>query len=349
MLTKSAVYRQKRCDCSYPLLLLSLVLLALSGCSDGSSSTSPRFFNMSQFFPLSSGWETDTWTLFIDEDAYDINGVSTKAMVDTGKGRAYFYSNDEAGLRLHALWESVTNLAYFSPPVDLAFALSRVGDETQGSHTLFSATAQEDLVVSSELIAIKDITTPAGTFSNCLKFRIHVYPAGNPPGNYGYETVWLAKDVGFVKAESDPNTYLGLFTKNGENRSLVSYYLTPPAFPAEELAVRNAYNQWTRYWNAEDIVGITDLTHDSYNEICKDKVTALNDWDNFFTNSDDYKLFTSIESVNIVGDDAYVLRECLELYIDQTTGQPTRRWKRSSVRLNRVFGEWKIYGDQLDV
>jgi hypothetical protein len=58
----------------------------------------------------------------------------------------------------------------------------------------------------------------------------------------------------------------------------------------------------------------------------------------------------AIEDVEFIGDDAYVLQEFQESYLDLLTGEPTRRWGRSTVRLKRdASGEWKIYGDQLDV
>jgi hypothetical protein len=63
--------------------------VSVTGCNDDASSG----FTTANYFPLNSGWETDKWTLFTDENEYEINGVSTTAMVDTGTEEAYFWSN----------------------------------------------------------------------------------------------------------------------------------------------------------------------------------------------------------------------------------------------------------------
>lgn len=324
-------------------LFLFMAILTVIGCSDNGGSSS---YTMSQYFPLSSGWETDKWTLFVDENEFIINGVSTIAMVDTREAEANFWTNDENGLRLHGAWNSETQWVTFSQPVLLADAVSIAGDRNGTIYTQNS----EQLVFSAEVIGVENITTTAGTFNNCLKFRIHVYPVGSLPDDYGYETLWLARNVGFVKAQNDANSYLHLFAKPGETRELISYYLTPSALSDEELAVRQAYTQWINYWNAENITDITDMTHAGYYEKCRDKTAAVAHWNNIFADSDDYNLFMSIEDVDIIGDDAYVLREYQESYLDLLTDEPTRRWGRSTVRLKRdSFGDWKIYGDQLDV
>ena len=320
-----------------------MAILTVLGCSDNGGSSS---YTMSQYFPLSSGWETDKWTLFVDENEFIINGVSTIAMVDTREAKANFWTNDENGLRLHGAWNSETQWVTFSQPVLLADAVSIVGDRNETIYTRNS----EQLVFSAELTGLENITTTAGTFNNCLKFRIHVYPVGSLPDNFGYETLWLARNVGFVKAQNDGNSYFDLFAKQGETRQLISYYLSPSELPDEEQAVRQAYTQWINYWNAKNITNITTMTHDGYYEKCRDKTAAVAYWNNFFADSDDYNLFMSIEDVDIIGDDAYVLREYQESYLDLLTTEPTRRWGRSTVRLKRdSFGEWNIYGDQLEV
>jgi hypothetical protein len=325
------------------LLFFFMALLTVMGCKgDGDSSS----YTMREYFPLSSGWETDKWTLFVDENEFMIDGVSTLAMVDTREAEANFWTNDDNGLRLHGAWNSETQGVTFSQPVLLADAVSKVGDRNQTIYTRDS----EQLVFSAELIGLENITTTAGTFNNCLKLRIHVYPVGSIPDDYGYETLWLARNVGFVKAQNDANSYLHLFAKQGETRELISYYLTPPELFDEEQAVRQAYTQWNNYLNAGNITDITNMLHDGYYEKCKNKAAAVVDWNNFFDDSDDYNLFMSIEDVDIIGDEAYVLREYQESYLDLLTTEPTRRWGRSTVRLKQdAFGEWKIYGNQLDV
>jgi ketosteroid isomerase-like protein len=333
---------------------LSLLLSAQIGCSDGGSSGSSYLsyssYNMDEYFPLSSGWQTNSWTLFVDECDHDIGGVSTKAVVDTGKVEAYFWSNDSAGLRLHAVWKPENQLSHFSSPMLLADAVSEVGDLQIGTFTRYSPLDQETLVFSAEIVGLESVTTSAGTFDNCLTLQIHIYPAGSLPEDFGYETLWLAKNVGFVKSRSDENAYFTLFSKSGKTRQLISYHVTPNGLTAEEMAVKEAYKQWGRYWNDEDLTGIADMTHDEYYEGCRDRADALNHWDGLLAAREDYKLFMSIEDVIIAGDTAYVLREYLESHMDLTTGELGRGWGRTQVRLQRdALGDWKLYGDQMEV
>ena len=344
---KPTVCNYNKTGCSWLWMLLFVLAMIAIGCHNGGDSGgNPGVYNMSQYFPLSSAWETDKWTLFLDENDVVINGVSTLAMTDTRDAKASFWTNDENGLRLHAIWNPENQWNNFSQPVLLADAFSVIGDRNETVYTQDG----EQLVFSTQLIGMENITTTAGTHDDCLKFRIRVYPVGSSPEDYGYETLWLAKNIGFVKAQSDANRYMDLFAKPGETRQLISYYHTPPEFSDEELAVRQAYIEWVNYWNAENITGMTSMTHDGYYEKCRDKTAATAYWNNFFADIDNYKLFVSIEKVDILGDDAYVLSEHQESYHEPLKTEPTRRWGRSTVRLKRdAFGEWKIFGDQFDV
>lgn len=328
-------------------MLLIVLAMTATGCHNGGDSGSDTAaYGMSQYFPLSSAWETDKWTLFIDENDAFINGVSTLAMTDTRDAKASFWTNDEYGLRLHAIWTPENQMSNFSQPVLLADALSAVGDRYE---TVYAQDG-EQLVFSTQLTGLETITTTAGTHTDCLKFRIHVYPLGSSPEDYGSETLWLAKNVGFVKAQSDANSYLDLFAKPGETRQLISHHHTPSEFSDEELAVRQAYIQWVNYWNAENITGMTNITHDDYYEKCRDKTAATAYWNSFFADVDNYKLFVVIENVDILGDDAYVLSEYQESYREAVNTEPTRRWGRSTVRLKwDASGRWKIFGNQFDV
>ena len=122
---KSTVIKCKTFGYSRLLVFLFVAILTVMGCENGGNS---GFFTMSEFFPLSSGWETDKWTLFIDENEFLINGVSTIAMVDTREAEANFWTNDQDGLRLHGAWNSQTQWITFSQPVLLAPAVSEVGN-----------------------------------------------------------------------------------------------------------------------------------------------------------------------------------------------------------------------------
>jgi ketosteroid isomerase-like protein len=344
---KPTVSKYKIPGCSWLWMLLIALAMSLTGCHHGGDSGGDSVtYRMSQYFPLSSAWETDKWTLFVDENDAVIDGVSTLAMTDTRDAKASFWTNDEYGLRLHGIWNPENQWSRFSQPILLADAFSAVGDRNETVYTQDG----EQLVFSTQLTGVENITTAAGTHAGCLKFRIHVYPLVSSPDDYGYETLWLAKNVGFVKAQSDASIYLDLFAKPGETRQLISHHHTPTEFSDEELAVRQAYIQWVNYWNAENITGMTNLTHDDYYEKCRDKTAAIAYWNNFFADVDNYKRFVAIEDVDILGDNAYVFSEYQESYLEALKPEPTRRWGRSTVRLKQdASGEWKIFGNQFDV
>jgi hypothetical protein len=69
-------------------ILLSSVLAWGFGCGGGggggggegvaAAEPTPEFQAL-QYFPLTSSWETDNWTLFIDERQHDVNGTRTRA------------------------------------------------------------------------------------------------------------------------------------------------------------------------------------------------------------------------------------------------------------------------------
>ena len=332
-------------------LLMSMLLMINcgSGGSSSSGSNTNADFSMVRHFPLASGWETDQWTLFVDESEYQVNGVATKALVDTGNASVSFWTNDKNGLRLHAVWNPEDGWLAYSQPLQFADAFCKIGDKKETVCTMADELAEKQVVFTAELIAVEDVATATQRYTNCLKFRLQTYPLGGSAADFGYETLWLAKDVGFAKAQSDENSYLNIFAQNGETRQLLSYYITPSDLSVEEAAVREAYMKWIGFWNAQNISALSDMTHEGYYETCKDKAAVIDYWVDFFSDKEDYSMLMSIEDVIFDGDDAYALREYLETYLDSTNGKPTRRWGRSTVRLRRDQGEWKIYGDQLHV
>lgn len=345
---KSIDNTRKKRVCSWLAFLLTMALLSLIGCSNDNDSNSGTY-NTSDYFPLNSGWETDQWTLFTDEHKTEINGVSTTALVDTGTAEAYFWSNHKNGLRLHGVWTQDANMAYYSEPIRIANNTSWVGDSIQTTFTLSSDTEETEYIFSSDLVGTEDVMTSAGVFNGTLKFRIHAYPAEDSPNDYGYQTIWLAEDVGLVQARTDADSYFAMFAKKGETRRLISYFHTLSGLTTDEEAVRAAHTQWITYRNDQNMTGITDILHDSYLETCRNKAAAIDYWDNFFNTTQGYKVFATIEDVAIDDDEAYVLSEILEMYTDQNGDNPSRLWGRATVRLKKQNGDWKIYGNQFEI
>jgi len=344
---KQKAYEKKKYVFLCMLLSLLILILAVSGCNDSSSTSNS--ISMARYFPLSSGWETDIWTLFTDEQTQQINSTSTKQMIDTSRGKGFYWSNDEYGLRLHGDWSLETGIVYYSQPVKIADRTCSIGDVRKTTYTLSNDSQKTQYIFTSEMLGSETITTTAGTFTDCLKFRFHLYPTGSLAEDYGYETVWLGKDYGFVKAEAEDNSVSELFVEKDKTRQLVSFSTTPTSISTGETEVRDAYKQWVLYWNEKDIASIGDMTHDDYSESCRDKDSVLVYWNDFLSDTSDYKYFATIEEVTLDGINAYVVAEFLESYTDQNGENATRRWGRSSVRMVKNNKGWQIYGNQFDV
>ncbi len=330
------------------LIVLSLAFVFLGcggggGGGDGGGDTGP--FDMAAFFPLSSSWQTDNWTLMVDEVEYDINGLVTKAMVDTRDPTVFFWTNDENGWRLHGFIDADGFMVVFEPPILFSNSSCSVGDIHQGA---FSVDGQE-ISYSIELAGVENVSVPAGTFNKCLKFKLKLWPSSELPSQYGYETFWLAKNVGFVKAVADANAESELFTDSGETRRLLSYHITPTDMTAEEKAIRAASTQLNEYFSSGDIDSVMTMISDNYfDRRCRDKAAVESSWRDFLDNISGIMQVRSIEDITVNGADAYVLREYFSTYTMNDTGEQRWDWNRELRRWKKENGQWKVYGAHLD-
>ena len=310
--------------------------------SESSQTEGP--FTMTNFFPLTSSWETDQWTLFVDLREHDINGVMTKAMVDTGTKTVMFMTCDGNGLRIHAFLDDDGELVAFSSPIVFADSVVSVGDKAEG--TFMDDVGEMTIIV--ELVGVEDVSVPAGNFSDCLKFTVFGYPSAGNPDDYGKETIWFAEGVGFVKAQTDENADVSLFADNGETRQLLSYHITPSDLTADELAIREVYKTMCDYDEAGDIDAVIELLSDDYfDRKCRDKDDIYVSWGNWYKESSDIKEFVTLEDVSIDGDDAYVLQESLLTYINDDSGERYLDWARQLRRFKKEGDDWKYYGAQM--
>jgi len=341
--------------CFIGLVLFAVLgFMSFVGCSSGGGDggggggggAPAQTFTTSNFFPLTSGWETDRWTLFVDVVDHDINGIMAKVMVDTRGPKFNYWTNDANGLRLHgSMDEEEGNVDLFSEPIVFADSICKLGDKKEGTVTIEG----EEVNYSVEIAGVEDVTVPAGTFANCLKFMLLLYPSADLPSNYGYETLWLAENVGFVKAEAEDNADIELFADAGDTRQLLSYHVTDPAeLSNDQRAVREAYIEATKRFNAEDLDGMMSMVSEDFlDEACRDKDDHGNRYWNFFNSTSDHYFFTTIEDISIDGDIAYILREGLNSWIDDATFERIWNWDRVFRPFRRENGEWKYYGAQL--
>ena len=332
------------------ILCLSFAFIGCGGSGGGSSggggdAPAAETFNTVDFFPLTSSWQTDKWTLFVDMFKHDVNGILTKALVDTRGPFAHYWTCDDNGLILHGEIDEDGLIYLPSEPVVFMHSKGKIGDKQEGTYTMYGV--QVNYVV--EIMGKEDVSVPAGYFANCLKIDVLVYPADELPSQYGHETFWLAKGVGFVKGQSDQNTLSELFTDSGETRELLSYHITPSDLSAEEQALREAYMNLNQYWKDGDMGMIAQMIHTQYqDERCRDKNTVLTDWENFHNNNDLVADLMTPEDVQINNDEAVVIREELFGYVPIAGGDINWDWSRVLRKWKKEGGEWKYYGAHTD-
>ncbi len=128
-----------------------------------------------------------------------------------------FYSEEDDGIYLHGFFDENSDGEGFSvkitvtSPVLFLKSTFIVGDTWS---TTTDMVFEEEGVVTDTIpstwkysvMAVEDVTVPAGTFQNCYKVLLEV-SSGNPV-TIEKETVWLAKEVGIVKRESDNGIYI---------------------------------------------------------------------------------------------------------------------------------------------
>jgi hypothetical protein len=331
------------------VLCLSFVFIGCGGSGGGSSggggdAPAAETFNTVDFFPLTSSWQTDKWTLFVDLAQHDINGILTKALADTRGPFATYWTCDENGLILHGEMDEDGVMYLPSEPVVFIDSTCKIGDKKEGTYTMYGVPV--NYVV--KIVAKEAVSVPAGYFPNCLKIDVLVYPAGELPSQYGHETFWLAKGVGFVQGISDQNTLSELFTDSGQSRRLLSYHITPSDLSAEEQALREAYMNLNQYWKDGDMAEIATMIHPQYyDERCRNEDAVLSSWENFHNNNNLVADLMTPENIEINGDEAVMIREELFSFVPKAGGDIKWYWDRVLRKWKKDGGQWKYYGAHL--
>ena len=314
---------------------------------------SDKSYTMEEYFPLDGSWETDKWTMFTSQRERDVNGLKTKAMVDTLYPVVYYWTNDESGWRLHGfmLMEFEENDVFFlkfSDPILFSDPFCKIGDKKEGILAI-EGTEAEALKYKVTLMGVEDVSVPAGNFTNCLKFEIVIYPSDADPDNYGSETLWLAKGVGFVKGKTDGNAYGYIFTGNGVNRQLLSYTICKSSdLTTDQKAIKDIYNRAEGFIAEESIDDLMGLYSSSYISECVNKESLRSIWQNVFDEHTNILFFMSPGEIVINDNRAQVTIELLATGVHQESGQRWWNWERYAAFFIKENGTWKNYGDQLD-
>ena len=341
----------KRSSWTILVLFSILGLMVLIGCGNGGGGgggggggAAPTSFNTTTLFPLTSNWQTDYWTLFVDTNDHDFNGVMTRVMADTRGPRLSYWTNDQNGLLLHGFMWGDGFKEVFSEPMYVAHPICRIGDIHTGT---FTARLVE-INYYIECVGVEDVTVPAGTFANCMKIRLMIWPDGAQQTDFGYETLWLADNVGFVRAEADDNNLSELFVDAGDTRQLLSYHITDvDGLSDDEKALREYGSRFQEYYMAEDLNGMMSLLSPALKFKCMSKAQLNAYFDDLFQNYSDILPLWSTEDIQFNGDEATTFREALTTRVD-STGAREWEWNRETRNFRKENGEWKWYGDHLD-
>jgi hypothetical protein len=109
------------------------------------------------------------------------------------------FSNDSLGLRWHRHVDPTDWKDYLKEvkPITIANASTKIGDTVSCADTSSANYSWISIVER-----VEDVTVPAGTFENCLKFKtIASGWIGNMEKYNGTSYQWYAKNVGLVKSE----------------------------------------------------------------------------------------------------------------------------------------------------
>lgn len=113
------------------------------------------------------------------------------------------FSIDTLGLR----WHSHSDFTHHSGPNDLLSLLKPIKISAESLQVddscVYADTFSADtLVWTSTLIGVENVTVPAGTFNDCLKFRFIASGWTENMAKFnGTSYWWLAKDIGLVKVQ----------------------------------------------------------------------------------------------------------------------------------------------------
>lgn len=172
------------------------------------------------------GTERSTYTIKatdepVNDEQVRILEIATETLgTTTVRTSTFLFHVDEKGMKLHRIVAELGDVfglarVEFSPPAIFFPPVLQLGEiwETQGETEVLIVGA---VTISSvnEVIAVEDVTTPAGTFENCLKIRVRTKTTAALGTNRSTSYQWLAPDQGPVKFETDQDIVFQLVRSN---------------------------------------------------------------------------------------------------------------------------------------
>ena len=172
------------------------------------------------------GAERSTYTIKATDESF--NGTQARILeiitevlgTSTVRTSTFLMEVAEEGLKLHRIVAELGDVfgvasVEFSPPAVFFPPVLQFGEiwETQGETEVLIVGA---VTVSSvnEVVAVEDVTTPAGTFEDCLKIRVRTKTTAALGTSRSTSYQWLAPDQGPVKFETDQDIVFQLVRSN---------------------------------------------------------------------------------------------------------------------------------------
>ena len=172
------------------------------------------------------GAERTTYTIGATDES--VNGTQVRILeiitevlgTTTVSTSTFLVEVREKGLKLHRIVAELGDTfgvarVEFSPPAIFFPPMLQLGEiwETQGETEVNIVGA---VTVSSvnEVVAVEDVVTPAGTFENCLKIRVHTRTTAALGVSRSTSYQWLAPNFGPVKFETDQDIVFELVRSN---------------------------------------------------------------------------------------------------------------------------------------
>jgi len=211
---------------SFGLLLVLLLFYASAVLSAETVEYYPT--DMGNIWVLETEDKTERVTYTIETTEERFNGRDTFVLkrtaetlgADESTGEVYFVHLDQAGIKLHKIVAELgsvfgTATAVFSPPALFLPASLELGDSwgiTLETEVVLTGTVLVSYVY--EVVAVENVTTPAGIFENCLKIQLKARTTSRLGVGRSTSYQWLAPNVGTVRVETDQEIVFNLVSSN---------------------------------------------------------------------------------------------------------------------------------------